>query len=103
MAEGLVFRHPVQLYYSAGALLVFFLLFTAEKRINTVYDPLKRSSVLWPLFMILYGLMRFFLDFLREGDRIVGLRTAQIVGIGVVIVGVAWISVSLKHNRRYII
>jgi len=101
--KGLVFRHPVQLYYSAGALLVFFLLFTAEKRINTVYDPLKRSSVLWPLFMILYGLMRFFLDFLREGDRIVGLRTAQIVGIGVVIVGVAWISVSLKHNRRYII
>jgi phosphatidylglycerol:prolipoprotein diacylglycerol transferase len=101
--KGLVFRHPVQLYYSAGAIMIFVFLFIAEKKINGIYNPYRRSSVLWPLFMIFYGLMRFSLDFLREGDRIAGLRTAQLVGIGVIIVGVVWISVSIKHNRAFFI
>lgn len=77
-------RHPTQLYYVLGNGLIFLLLFALERRI----PPLARRErpLLFPLFLLLYGLMRLSVDFLREGDRILGLRVAQwtaLVALGV--------------------
>lgn len=95
-----LFRHPSQLYESLGAGLILFVLFLAER----VWPPLERrardGALLWPLFMILYGGMRFLLDFLREGDRIMGLRTGQLVGGAAVVIGLVWLVVSEVSFRR---
>lgn len=97
--NGIIYRHPVQLYYSAGAFLILLILFMTEKRLNNSY-PRRKGAVLWPLFMVLYGSFRLVVDFVREGDRIAGLRTAQIVGIGIAAVGILWIISSLNKNKR---
>lgn len=94
----IIYRHPVQLYYSAGAFLIFLILLMAEKKLNSCC-PKRKGSFLWPLFMILYGSFRFAVDFVREGDRIAGLRTAQIVGIGIAAGGLLWIILSLNKNK----
>ncbi len=96
-----VLRHPTQLYYSFGAALIFVILFAGER----VWPPVERrarsGAILWPLFMILYGGMRFFVDFLRHGDRIMGLRVGQIVGVAVAVAGLIWlIAVDVAFRRR---
>ncbi|MBL3593700.1 MAG: prolipoprotein diacylglyceryl transferase [Synergistaceae bacterium] len=96
-----VSRHPTQLYYSFGAALIFLALFLGER----VWPPVERrarsGALLWPLFMVLYGGMRFFVDFLRYGDRVMGLRTGQIVGFGVALAGLIWlVAVDVAFRRR---
>ena len=53
-----LFRHPVQIYYSVIAALIVIILLYVEKKIL----PLQKKnyhSVIAPLTLILYGLMRF--------------------------------------------
>jgi phosphatidylglycerol:prolipoprotein diacylglycerol transferase len=49
-------------------------------------------------WLIWYGTVRFFLEFFREGWNwtVGGLPTAQIIGIGIVVFGIAW----LAYNHR---
>lgn len=73
MPWGMVFpgagdfpRHPSQLYeaFSEGILL-FFILFFLSRRVNI-------RGVLISSFLMLYGLMRFFIEFFREPDSQLG-------------------------------
>ena len=98
--QGL-FRHPTQLYYSLGALVILILLTFVERR----YYRADRNSrergaaLLWPLFMIFYGIQRFLVDFLRAGDRVAGLRLAQILGIVIILWGGCWLVLGTKSRR----
>jgi len=96
-----LFRHPVQLYYSGLSLTLMFFLFYIEKWIFSRPEKRPQGAVLWPLFMIFYGIMRFSVDFLREGDRIFGFRTAQIIGLTVVILGAGWLFSSIWGHRNH--
>lgn len=68
--------HPTQLYEIAAALVMFAILWR-------VSSPRLRDGQLFGLYMILYGIERFAVEFVRaKGDRIVaGLSTSQIASI----------------------
>lgn len=93
-------RHPVQIYYSFFSLMIMITIVVLEKNYFRPSQRKSQSAILWPLFMILYGLMRFAVDFIREGDRIFGLRTAQISGIIVAVTGFIWVWHSLRQERH---
>jgi phosphatidylglycerol:prolipoprotein diacylglycerol transferase len=93
-----IMRHPTQLYYSAGALIILMVLWFFEKRILAPNGEKRQRAFLWPLFMVLYGGMRSFIDFLRVGDRIFGLRTGQIVGAAVAVSGLIWLLQTLSRD-----
>jgi|SRR6056297_14747 len=97
--KGLFLRHPVQLYYTIWYIIIMFVLFFLERNLNRTLRSDRTQSFLWPVFMILYGGSRFLIDFIRVGDRIIGLRTAQIVGILVMIAGFVWLSTSIKRYK----
>ena len=59
-AEGFL-RHPVQVYYSIAAFVIVFVLLFVEKK----FTRYKSHSVIAPLALILYTLMRFTLDSTR--------------------------------------
>jgi phosphatidylglycerol:prolipoprotein diacylglycerol transferase len=46
--------------------------------------------------MGLYGAERFFVDILRDGDRIMGFKVGQGLGFLVALAGVLWLSRSLS-------
>ena len=59
-AEGFL-RHPVQIYYSLVAFVIMFVLLFVEKK----FTRYKSHSVIAPLALILYSLMRLFVDYAR--------------------------------------
>ncbi|MCF4113087.1 MULTISPECIES: prolipoprotein diacylglyceryl transferase [Dethiosulfovibrio] len=87
--------HPTQLYYSFGALAIAMLLWSIEGRIGAG-DRKTPVAVLWPLLMVLYGAERFFVDILRDGDRIMGFKVGQGLGFLVALAGILWLSRSLS-------
>ena len=55
-----VFRHPVQVYYSVIAFVIVGILLAVEKRVLPLQEHSRRHySVIAPLAVILYSLMRF--------------------------------------------
>ena len=62
-------RHPTQIYYSLFAFIALFFLIILERRIiklNLNKDKANYRAVIAPLTLILYGVMRFSIDILRE-------------------------------------
>lgn len=74
--------HPTQLYEVALGLVMFVILWNVGKRS-------LRTGQLFSLFLILYSIERFFIEFVRaKGDRVIaGLSTSQIASILLFIVG----------------
>ena len=63
-----VFRHPVQIYYSVIAVVIILLLLWAERRTIPLQKKSKHYySVLAPLGIILYGVMRLAVSPVRTG------------------------------------
>jgi len=62
-AEG--FRHPSQFYESFKNLAIFFILFMIRNR------NLPRGILFW-MFVALYSIFRFFIEFFREADAQIG-------------------------------
>ena len=61
-----IFRHPVQIYYSVIAAVIVLILLWAERKIIPVQKKAKRYySVIAPLGIILYSLMRYSIAPLR--------------------------------------
>ncbi|HSJ14895.1 MAG TPA: prolipoprotein diacylglyceryl transferase [Longimicrobiales bacterium] len=83
--------HPTQLYEVALGLIMFVILWNVGKRS-------LRTGQLFSLFLVLYAIERFFIEFVRaKGDRFVaGLSTAQIASILLLGVG-GWLWV---HRGR---
>ncbi|MBR1485866.1 MAG: prolipoprotein diacylglyceryl transferase [Synergistaceae bacterium] len=58
-------RHPVQIYYSIFATVSVLILLSVEKFVSKRRELSKTHSILAPLSLILYSLMRLSIDFLR--------------------------------------
>ena len=82
---ALVPVHPTQLYETGLALVILAILWTLGKRAH-------RSGQLFAVFLFLYSIERFFIEFVRsKGDRYVwGLSTSQVVSI-LLFVFAAWL------------
>ena len=72
--------HPTQLYDAGAELLILIVLLTTERR-GTPFD----GRTFW-LYMLLYGVSRFVVEFYRGDDRgtIMGISTSQFVSLLIV-------------------
>jgi len=90
-------RHPVQLYEALINLVIYVLLLA-------VYCRRRRSGEVLALYCMTYGAARFFLEFLRDDERLVSqcLSIGQIVSLALFAVGaIIWIgSRRLKISER---
>ncbi|MDR1510081.1 MAG: prolipoprotein diacylglyceryl transferase [Synergistaceae bacterium] len=86
---------PSQLFESTAALIIGISLALLEKKRLKHPDTLNRA-VLFPCFLITYGLYRIVFDFLREGRRTFIFEIGQYSGLVAFVVGLFWLSASLK-------
>jgi phosphatidylglycerol:prolipoprotein diacylglycerol transferase len=64
-------RHPTQLYSSAAAFIIFYILVLMRKHVSKEGDLFK-------IYLLLFGITRFGLEFLREGKpALAGLTAMQ--------------------------
>ena len=69
-------RHPSQLYEAGKNLLIFFILLNLNKK----REKYKPGTLFW-LFILMYGLLRFIITFLRDDPRIFGLSGGQYLSL----------------------
>lgn len=75
-------RHPAQLYSAITAALMFGALLWIKPR-------LKHEGDLWRAYLILFGVTRFALEFVRQNDSVLwGLSAMQILCIELIVVAV---------------
>lgn len=85
-------RHPSQLYeFLLEGVALFLILWTAKDRV-------RRTGTLTALFLILYGLFRFFVEFFREPDPQLGLLAGvatmgQLLSAAMMLAGAALLAV----------
>ena len=94
-AEQTLAVHPTQLY-SFGANIIICLILIA------VTAKLKIQGHLFSLYLMIYGVWRLSIEFLRDDQaRHLGLSLAQYIAIGQFAVGVAlWIYFSKRHAKK---
>ncbi len=94
-------RYPVQLYYSLGALGILGVLFLAESFFLRRFPrETRKGALMWPLFMVCYGGMRFFLDHLRQDFYVEKIFNSMLLSGGIALWGVVWFLFSLYRNRQ---
>ena len=94
MVDG-VKVHPTFLYESIGNLIIFFFLVWYRK------NKRKYEGEILALYLILYSAVRFFVEGLRTDSLMfLGLRTAQIVSIGMAIAGIAIFYILRKKDNN---
>jgi phosphatidylglycerol:prolipoprotein diacylglycerol transferase len=101
--------HPTQIYESLSALVGCILLYLHRKRGIALEKQDKkipfffRSGVTFALMFIIYGSMRFFLEFLRDDNPIQadGLTVSQNLSIVLVAVsfGLIWLFTKMKPDK----
>lgn len=77
-------RHPTQIYEAIKNILIFGFLAVYK---NTQYKKksYKSGTMFW-LFVLFYGILRFFIEFLKEGQQIVlGLNIGQLLCLAMII------------------
>jgi phosphatidylglycerol:prolipoprotein diacylglycerol transferase len=100
--------HPTQLYASGGAIVLGLILYGFWRRSQKAekagrYRFLTRPGTTFSLMFILYGIMRFSLEAIRDDNpfETAGLTIAQILSIGLAILGLILVVVfsRLKPER----
>jgi len=87
-------QHPAVAYELIGDLVIFGILLLIYLRVN-------RAGVTFFAFVFLYGLLRTFVSFLRLDDIVfLGLRTAQLIGIASMVIGLGGIVYLLRTPPR---
>ena len=92
---GEVTRHPVQLYESLWNLMVYLVLLR-------VFFKRKTAGVVFCLYLILYPMGRFGLEFWRGDPRltVAGLTTAQVFSLVLVVLGIGlWLLLHWRNSR----
>jgi prolipoprotein diacylglyceryl transferase len=75
-------QHPAVGYEMIGDLVIFGI-------ILLIYLNVRRAGITFFAWVFLYGLLRTLVSFLRLDDIVfLGLRTAQLIGIGAMVVGI---------------
>ena len=84
-------QHPAVGYELLGDLVIFALLIF-------IYLRVSRSGVTFFSWVFLYGLLRFWVSFLRLDDEVLGtgLRTAQLIGLAGIVGGLGGIAYMLR-------
>ena len=88
--------HPTQLYESAAALVMFAVLMSLNRRPH-------RRGLAWTLFLIMLGIERFLVEFVRaKDDRFFGTFTvAQVISALLIVAGMTWLAVlTVKSSPR---
>jgi len=89
-----VVQHPAVAYEMIGDLVIFGILLVIFVRVN-------RAGVTFFAWMFLYGLLRTLVSFLRLDDIVfVGLRTAQLIGIAAMVIGLGGMAYLLRTAPR---
>ncbi len=80
--------HPTQLYETGAALLMFAVFMALNRRPH-------RRGLAWTLFLIMLGIERFLVEFVRaKDDRFFGMFTvAQVISALLIVLGVTWLAV----------
>ncbi|MDP8261969.1 MAG: prolipoprotein diacylglyceryl transferase [Candidatus Ancaeobacter aquaticus] len=88
--------HPAQLYSSGLDLLIFVVLLL-------VYDKRKWNGQVFWLYVVLYPLKRFFVEFFRGDSAICGggMTIYQIISIGVIMIGCFGYFVTKHYKDSY--
>ncbi len=87
-------QHPAVAYELIGDLVIFAVLIF-------LYQRTSRAGITFFAFVFLYGLLRTFVSFLRLDDIVlVGLRTAQLIGIGSMVAGLGGVAYLLRFPPR---
>ena len=97
-------RHPSQLYQAFGeGILLFIILSIAIWR----FKALKKPGLVIGLFMVVYGVVRFLAEFVRQYDAQVGelwgiITMGQLLSLPMIAAGVAFILYArrVKEDRR---
>lgn len=85
---------PVQLVEAGLALAIFLFLLWYKKR--------AKEGTLFPIYLIVYSITRFFSEFLRGEPVVFGvLKTYQILCIIGVILGVIELLIALKYSKKF--
>ena len=86
--------HPTQLYSFAANLLICLILILVTSKV-------KIKGHLFSLYLMLYGVWRLLIEFLRDDqERHLGLSLAQYIAIGQFLLGVAcWVYFSKKYSE----
>lgn len=91
--SGIPVRFPSQLIEMAVsfALCILMVMFIRKR----LY-----SGAIYPLFLVVYGVLRFVLNFMREGENVlVGLKVGNVWSLIAVIIGTTWLLIyNLKKN-----
>jgi phosphatidylglycerol:prolipoprotein diacylglycerol transferase len=83
--------HPTPVYETLAMGLVALLLWRLRNR--------YRPGVLFALYLVLAGLERFFVEFLRRNDRVIaGLTTPQLESLALIAIGAVWIAVAYSRT-----
>jgi phosphatidylglycerol:prolipoprotein diacylglycerol transferase len=88
-----VVQHPAVAYEMIGDIVIFGILLLIFLRVN-------RPGVTFFAWVFLYGLLRTLVSFLRLDEIVfLGLRTAQLIGIGAMVVGLGGMIYLLRTKR----
>lgn len=96
-------RHPSQIYEALGeGLLIFLIFIICEIRFNI----LKIHGLVSGLFLILYGIARFIIEFFREPDPQIGyilqyFTMGQIFCLAMIVSGVIILKYRLKYSLKH--
>lgn len=97
MCDSKVMCEPVQLYSCAISFLMFFLLTKFEFKS-------KKPGLVFNMYLIFYGVYRFFIEFIRHhiaSDYLFwNLSGGQVMALGMVIAGLILYYFRFKNNRR---
>ena len=93
-------RYPTQVMESLLSLAAFLLIYWYFNKLKKLNQLEHYRGIFFAFFMIFYGLIRFFVEFYREGTPIVGyLNLAQIFSLLIFIIGsIIFIFVKFKFK-----
>ena len=99
---GDVPRHPSQLYEAFFEGIVLFIILWVMMHL---FDLLKKPGIITSLFIFLYGLFRFFIEFFREPDQHIGLlyfefSMGQILSFPMILIGL-YFSIIFYNKGKY--
>ena len=95
-------RHPSQLYEAFFEGIVLFIILWVMMHL---FDLLKKPGIITSLFIFLYGLFRFFIEFFREPDQHIGLlyfefSMGQILSLPMILIGL-YFSIIFYNKGKY--
>jgi len=99
---GDVPRHPSQLYEAFFEGIVLFIILWV---MMYIFDLLKKPGIISSLFILLYGVFRFFIEFFREPDQHIGLlyfefSMGQILSLPMILIGL-YFSIIFYNKGKY--